>query len=99
MIVELIEVVLHWLASTFGVNGLAIGSTAIATAGLWYLREFADLLAIVSRYARAASAVMAVLLVVLVVGTVTGVLDLSADSSALGQVWRALSDLVLVINV
>lgn len=98
MILELVRMLLEWLAATFGLNGLAIGTTALATVGLWYLRELSNVLAAAAVYARVASLVMFGLLVVLVAGTVTGVLDFTADSSALGQAWRALSNLLLFIN-
>ncbi len=94
VIVDFVEFVLHWLAETVGLNGLAIGTTALATVGLWYLREISDVLATLAVYARVASAVMFAFLLVLVVGTATGVIDLSADSSALGQAWRAMSNLL-----
>lgn len=98
VVVELIEMLLHWLAGWAGLNGLAIGTTALVTAGLWYMREAADVLATLAVYARVASAVMFAFLLVLVAGTVTGVIDLSADSSALGQAWRSLSNLLLLTN-
>jgi len=94
VIVELLEMVIRWLTETFGINGIAIGATAFATAGLWYLREFANVLATLAVYARVASGVMFGLLIVLVVGTGTGVLDLSANGSALGQLWRAIINLI-----
>ncbi len=99
MILELVELVLSWFASRAGINGLAIGSTALATVGLWYLREFANVLSVVAVYARVASVIMAAFLVVLVVGTATGVVDLSADHSAVGQAWRALSNLLFIVHL
>jgi len=75
MIREVVEFVLEFLASTVGLDGIAIGALATTVAVLWYVREAADLFVLLARYARLLSIIGAVVLVLVVGGTASGVVE------------------------
>lgn len=91
---ELIATALEFITGVVGVEGLAIGGLAIATAGLWYLREAADLFVVLARYARVLSLIGFVVLVLYVVGTATGFVDTGSAASVVGSLVNQLTEMV-----
>ncbi|WP_226023226.1 hypothetical protein [Halomicrobium salinisoli] len=73
---EIVAMLLEWIASFVGLEGIAIGALATAVVGLYYLREMAGVFVLLARYARVLSLILAALLVVLVGGTATGAIEL-----------------------
>jgi hypothetical protein len=84
------EWVLGHLAGFVGLEGLAIGAVASLAVASYYAREVSGVLVVAARYLNVVTYLLLSLLVVLVVGTATGIVDLSAGGSVIGQLIRGL---------
>lgn len=93
IIYDLVAAFLESLAGYAGLQGVAIGALAAAVVGLYYLREVADLMVLVARYARVASLIGAAVLLVLVAGQATGYLELGT-SELLGAIGETINQVI-----
>jgi len=83
---ELIRGLLEFVANLVGLNGIAIGTTAGALVGLYYVRELSGVFVLLARYARVLSIVGFALLIVLVGGSALGIVEISNFSDLVGMV-------------
>lgn len=88
VVYELVKMLIEFLATHLGVEGIAIGTLAAVVVGLWYLREVADVFVVLARYARVLSLVGAVVLLLLVGGSALGYIELSGADSIAEQILR-----------
>lgn len=86
---ELLAWVLELVASTLGINGLAIGAVATTSVSLYYLREMSGVFVLLARYARMVSILGFGLLIALLAATALGV-DLSSPGTIPTQFMEAL---------
>jgi len=87
---ELIKTLLELLASTVGLEGVAIGALAAGLVGLYYLREVAGLLVHIARYSRIISVVGLVLLVVFTLGSAAGVVEFGSIGTLINELNEVL---------
>jgi len=89
VIVELLEGLVSFLFSEFGVGGVSAGAIALLVAGIWYGREAAGVLVGTARWLRIGSVLVGGLAVLAVAGIATGAIAL--DSGVVAQALELLA--------